>query len=362
MSRILLIIAIIILNNCASVRNPEGGPVDEIPPTLISTNPQTLTSITPKQKVTIRFSEYLKESAIKNSIQVYPMDGEKIKYEFRGDKIDVMLPENLNNDMTYMIMFDTGLLDEHSIPIEHDISIPFTMSTELDISKIEGYVYGDFDKSTILLWRGKLDRATMLDTDPDYIANTNDDNKFGFNYLPEGEFSVLAVQQYGSNIDYAKGQYAFYHETTLSTKGKNLDKINFFIHKASDIEILEKDSLDVVGGIVEENSEETKRVAKVSGIVTGKFLHPIKILLQNDTHSYVQTVALDGSYVINDIVGGKYQLLVFEDRNNDNKLDSGSFENTIQAEEFSVYADSLSCRENWELELPIWNYEEENME
>ena len=362
MSRILLIIAIIILNNCASVRNPEGGPVDEIPPTLISTNPQTLTSITPKQKVTIRFSEYLKESAIKNSIQVYPMDGEKIKYEFRGDKIDVMLPENLNNDMTYMIVFDTGLLDEHSISIEHDISIPFTMSSELDTSKIEGYVYGDFDKSTILLWRGKLDRATMLDTDPDYIANTNDDNKFRFNYLPEGEFSVLAVQQYGSNIDYAKGQYAFYHETTLSTKGKNLDKINFFIHKASDIEILEKDSLDVVGGIVEENSEETKRVAKVSGIVTGKFLHPIKILLQNDTHSHVQTVALDGSYVINDIVGGKYQLLVFEDRNNDNKLDSGSFENTIQAEEFSVYADSLSCRENWELELPIWNYEEENME
>ena len=70
MSRILLIIAIITLNNCASVRNPEGGPVDEIPPTLVSTNPQTLTSITPKQKVTIRFSEYLKESSIKNSIQV----------------------------------------------------------------------------------------------------------------------------------------------------------------------------------------------------------------------------------------------------------------------------------------------------
>ena len=362
MSRILLIIAIIILNNCASVRNPEGGPVDEIPPTLVSTNPQTLTNMTPKQKVTIRFSEYLKESSIKNSIQVYPMDGEKIKYEFRGDKIDVMLPENLNNEMTYMIMFDTGLLDEHSIPIEHDISIPFTMSSELDTSIIEGYVYGDFDKSTILLWRGNLDRTTMLDTDPDYIANTDDNNKFIFNYLPEEEFSVLAVQQYGSNIDYAKGQYAFYNETTLSTKDENLDKINFFIHRASDLEILEKDSLTVAADIVVENSEEIKRVAKVSGIVTGKFLHPVKILLQNDTNSYVQTVDLDGTYAINDIVGGKYQLLVFEDRNNDNKLGTGSFENTIQAEEFCVYADSLSCRENWELELPIWNYEEENIE
>ena len=357
MSRILLIIAIIMLNNCASIRNPEGGPVDEISPTLISTNPQKLTSISPKQKVTIRFSEYLKESSIKNSIHLYPMNGEKIKYEFRGDKIDVILPENLNNEITYMIMFDTGLLDEHSIPIEHDISIPFTMSSALDTSKIEGHIYGDINKSTILLWRGNLDRATMLDTDPDYISNTNDDNKFTFNYLPEGEFSVLAVQQYGSNIDYAKGQYAFYHETTLSTKAENLDKINFFIHKASDLEILEKDSL----AVEVDNSKEKKRVAKVSGIVTGKFLHPVKILLQNDTHSYVQTVALDGSYAINNIVGGKYQLLVFEDRNNDNKLDTGSFENTIQAEEFSVYSEFLSCRENWELELPIWNYEKETM-
>ena len=154
MNRILLIIAIIILNNCASVRNPEGGPVDEIPPTLISTNPQKLTSISPNQKVSIRFSEYLKESSIKNSIKVYPMGTERIRYEFRGDKIDVILPENLNDDTTYMIVFDSGLSDEHSIPIDHDIMIPFTTSSELDSSKIEGHVYGDFNKSTILV---KLD-------------------------------------------------------------------------------------------------------------------------------------------------------------------------------------------------------------
>ena len=55
-------------------------------------------------------------------------------------------------------------------------------------------------------------------------------------------------------------------------------------------------------------------------------------------------------------------MLVFEDRNNDDKLDTGSFEDTIQAEEFNVYSESLSCRENWELELPIWNYEKENIE
>ena len=54
-------------------------------------------------------------------------------------------------------------------------------------------------------------------------------------------------------------------------------------------------------------------------------------------------------------------MLVFEVRNNDNKLDTGSFENKIQAEEFNVYPDSLSSRENWELELPIWNYEKKNI-
>lgn len=355
MTKFLFIIAIIVLNNCASVRSPEGGSLDEIPPTLLGTKPAVLNNIKPEQKITIRFSEYLKESSIKSAINVYPMHTDKVKYEFKGDKIDVWLPNNLQNDTTYMIVLDTSFSDEHGVTIEKDISIPFSMDSIFTSSTIEGNVYGDSDQSTLLLWRGLLNHDDMRSTDPDYIANTTSDSEYIFNYLPADDFSILAVEQYGSNIDYSKGQYALYHESLLSTKKANLKNIDFFIHKASESEELDTDSLDVAP---DSNSDMVK-TADISGTVTGKFLHPIKMLLQNSLYSYVEAVNLDGSYVINDVIGGKYQLLIYEDRNNSNRLDTGSFVEKEQSEEFYVYPDSLSCRANWELELPSWNYQKE---
>ena len=354
MKSLLLLTAIMILSNCASVRSPEGGPVDEIPPTLLGTNPEVLTNIKPEQKITIRFSEYLKESSLKSSLRVYPMHAGEIRHEFRGDKIDVWLPKNLNEDMTYTLIIDTGLADEHGIAIEKDVSIPFTMGSTFTSSSIEGHVYGNTDRGNLLLWRGILSHDEMLDKDPDYIANLIGDS-YTFDYLPIDDFSILAIEQYGSNIDYTKGPYALYHQKSISTKNASLNNVNFLMNKVSNTEEPETDSLDVIV----ESDDEVIKTADLSGIVLGKFLHPIKMLLQNDSHTYITPVNLDGSYVVNDIIGGKYQLLIYEDRNNDNQLNTGSFTDKTYSEEFYVYPDSLSCRANWELELPSWNYQKE---
>jgi len=349
---LLLFTAIMILSNCASVRSPEGGPLDDIPPTLLGTNPEVLTNIKPEQKVTLRFSEYLKESSLKNSFHVYPMDAGDIRHEFRGEKVDLWLPANLSSGITYTLIIDTGLADEHGISIDQDVIIPFTMDDTFMSSTIAGHVYGNTNRANILLWRGVLDHEAMLNNDPDYVANLTD-NLYTFDYLPIDDFSILAIEQYGSNIDYTKGPYALYHERSISTKNVPINNINFFMDKIADTELSETDSLDVST----ENEDEVLKTATVSGKVSGKFLHPIKMLLENDSHTYITPVNLDGSYVINDIVGGKYQLLIYEDRNNDDEFNTGSFANKIYSEEFYVYPDSLSCRANWELELPLWSYQ-----
>ena len=354
MKSLFLITAIMILSNCASVKSPEGGPLDEIPPTLLGMSPELLINIEPEQKITIRFSEYLKESSLKNSLHIYPMHAGKVRYEFRGNKIDVWLPKNLKNDTTYILIIDTGLSDEHGIGIEKDLSIPFTTGSTFTSSSIEGYVYGNTDRGNLLLWKGILSHDEMLDKDPDYIANLIGDS-YTFDYLPIDNFSILAIEQYGSNIDYTKGPYALYHQKSISTKNASLHNINFLMDKVSDTEKSETDSLD----LIVENDNEVIKTADLSGTVLGKFLHPIKMLLQNDSHTYITPVNLDGSYVINDIIGGKYQLLIYEDRNNDNQLNTGSFIDKTYSEQFYVYPDSLSFRANWELELPSWNYQKE---
>ena len=53
-------------------------------------------------------------------------------------------------------------------------------------------------------------------------------------------------------------------------------------------------------------------------------------------------------------MSGKYQLLAFQDRNNNKILDTGLLNSNTDSEKFYVYADSLVLRTNWELEIKNW--------
>ena len=78
--------------------------------------------------------------------------------------------------------------------------------------------------------------------------------------------------------------------------------------------------------------------------------------------NYTNAVELGGNYTIDEVLEGKYQLLIYEDRNNDLILNMGSFTDKQFAERFYVYPDSLILRANWELEIPMWNYSLEKEE
>ena len=58
--------------SCASVKAPQGGLIDSVPPKLDSTNPEILTNLNQGQKITLSFNEYIKEESLKNSIELFP--------------------------------------------------------------------------------------------------------------------------------------------------------------------------------------------------------------------------------------------------------------------------------------------------
>jgi len=104
------------------------------------------------------------------------------------------------------------------------------------------------------------------------------------------------------------------------------------------------------------------KTATILGSVKGNFLHPINVFLKNTKDNYTNAVELGGNYTIDEVLEGKYQLLIYEDRNNDLILNMGSFTDEQFAERFYVYPDSLILRANWELEIPMWNYSLEKEE
>ena len=217
-----IIIWVVFFASCASVSSPQGGDIDDIPPELNETSPKILTDIKPTQKITIEFNEYLDESSLKNAITIFPSGEYDFRYEYRGDKIDLWLPSNLEKDITYMIVFNTNLKDEHNVRLKKDIIIPFSRKAVFDSNTIQGNIFGDFNSAFILLWFNHLDKDVILNQPPDYVLNASSNSSYKFNFLPKKDFSILAVEQYGSNINYEEKPFSFYRKNQLSLKDGSL--------------------------------------------------------------------------------------------------------------------------------------------
>ena len=95
-----LFIFSLILFSCASVKAPQGGPLDLNPPVLESTTPSVLTGLQKNQKIILSFNEFIKEESLKNAIEIFPSVDEKIDYEYQGKNIVITLPSSLDKNKT----------------------------------------------------------------------------------------------------------------------------------------------------------------------------------------------------------------------------------------------------------------------
>ena len=89
LNKITLYLCLLILFSCASVKAPQGGPLDSEPPKLISTSPAILTDLTQGQKITLSFNEFIKEKSLKNAIEIFPNIDQKIVFGNNEIKFDI---------------------------------------------------------------------------------------------------------------------------------------------------------------------------------------------------------------------------------------------------------------------------------
>ena len=155
--------------SCASVKAPQGGLIDSVPPKLDSTNPEILTNLNQGQKITLSFNEYIKEESLKNSIELFPSVAEKIIYEYSGKDVIITLPSNLEEEKTYVISLNSKFSDEQNVKLEENIVIPISLSNSINEGVLQGEIFGTFKKPSILLWRGIIDKNEMINKKPDYI-------------------------------------------------------------------------------------------------------------------------------------------------------------------------------------------------
>ena len=341
--RNIYLLSIIFLCSCASVMSPSGGDEDLMPPVLKKTLPSDLTNLSSEQNITLFFNEYIQEQSLNKAIQIFPNINEKIQYEYKGDRIIVTLPSGLDNKKTYIMTLNSNFSDEHNVKLKEDIVIPFSLSSLINDGKISGEIYGSFTKPSILLWKGKINKEEMLSIEPDYILSGS--NTYNFDFLPYDDYTILAVDKYNRRLNLNENIVSFSSLSQISIKKNIIGKANFFFNEEFIEEVsdsLETEKIDNPGNAV------------LLGKVSGNFILPTIVSISNGAHSFSANVGINGEFSIVNAVEGDYQLVAFQDRNNNQILDTGSFIDNVFSEKFSVYPDTLSLRSNWEIEITDW--------
>ena len=343
LNKITLYLCLLILFSCASVKAPQGGPLDSEPPKLISTSPAILTDLTQGQKITLSFNEFIKEKSLKNAIEIFPNIDQKIVFEYNGKDVVITLPSDLEKDKTYVISLNSNLSDEQNVKLNENIVIPISLLNSINQAVIKGKIFGSYSKPSILLWKGMIDKSELLSKKPYYIISSSD--KFSFDYLAYDKYTVLAVDLYNPKLSLEKNKISFSSENFIELKKDNTPDLNFFFND-EEVEV-ESDTVNVTEGI--------KQFANIIGNINGNYILPVVIELRNKGNSFKTELSFDGKFKIDNVIGGTYQLLAYQDRNNNKIIDTGNLQGDNNSEKFYVYPDSLILRTNWELEIEDWN-------
>ena len=188
----------ILIYSCAAVSAPEGGPKDETPPQLISSNPESGTLQFKGGKVTLSFSEYIDEKSVPNSIKISPRleDSPTITYE--DDKLILYFPDTLLNDQTYVVTINRNLTDERKVAIDQSFQVAFTTGDIIDEGIISGRIYGD-EEYAVHLWKVTSELSdSIFFTDPLYVTEADKEGNFEFKYLAAGNYVILGVDRSAS--------------------------------------------------------------------------------------------------------------------------------------------------------------------
>jgi len=191
---VVLLGAAFVIYSCAAVSAPGGGPVDETPPAFISALPEAGSLHFEGGPVVLRFSEYIDEKSLKNTVKVSPRLDPPIDIKYGDDEIILDFPKNLLPDQTYVITISRSLKDERGVALNQSIQVAYSTGSVIDEGQISGRVYGK-DSYAVHLWKLKMGfEDSVFFKEPLYVSEADDEGNFNFKYLAPGEYVLIGIE------------------------------------------------------------------------------------------------------------------------------------------------------------------------
>ncbi len=225
---------------CATPVAPSGGPPDQTPPRLEASDPAPDAVDVRADRLTLTFSEAVEEGSAVRAFGIVPEWETAPEVVVRGRRVEVVFPDSLRANTTYVVTFDTNLKDLRGVALGQPITLAFATGAALDRGRLTGRVLDPLSGAPVAgidvfayaladaLADAAADSLPPLWLDareaaPSYRTQTDPSGGFTLEYLREAPFFVAAVADANRNRRADAGEaFAVPHDPVVTVGADSL--------------------------------------------------------------------------------------------------------------------------------------------
>ncbi|MBC8213771.1 MAG: Ig-like domain-containing protein [Candidatus Marinimicrobia bacterium] len=197
-SFLILTFSVMLILRCAALGSPSGGPKDKTAPNIKYIIPNNgTTNIEPNQKITLKFTEMIDPLSVPASIRITPNCDYVVKP--RGKSISIypetIWPENI----PIIIQISRRIRDYQKNEMTQPIQLFYSSGDYIPNGIISGKLE-NINKETIT----EVGLYNIKNNNPDTLfrkVEISEDGSFSFSYLPNGNYTIVAVENELTDIE-----------------------------------------------------------------------------------------------------------------------------------------------------------------
>lgn len=210
---IYIVLVVLTLTGCAKRGSITGGAKDTIPPFIVRSNPENMTTNFTGNQIRIDFNEYIKIKDINKQLIISPPmntapdivpTGSASKY------ITIKIKDTLQPNTTYSFNFGQSITDNNEGNPYKQFKFIFSTGTYIDSLTLNGRIKDAYSKETddfvtVMLYEAneKFNDSTIYKEKPRYVTNTLDSVvDYSLQNLKEGKYHLVAIKDKNNNYKF----------------------------------------------------------------------------------------------------------------------------------------------------------------
>ncbi|WP_420384710.1 Ig-like domain-containing protein [Roseivirga sp.] len=238
---IIIYIFILLIQGCANVSSPQGGPEDETPPQLISSVPDQEQTNYQGQTILLNFDEWVNTRNIETEVIITPRIVSSFKTKVKKNQVEITFFEPLLENTTYAVSFGGTIRDVTNNNPAENLNLSFSTGPYIDSLQISGTIKSLIDQEpaeeVLVALYDNNDSTNILNGVASYFTLTDTTGNYQFRNLRPGTYRIYAARDDNNNnrADSQSERYGFYPDSLMLTN--NIENIDFTIQNLNTTEI-----------------------------------------------------------------------------------------------------------------------------